>query len=329
MRILSLLATLVLLIRIVLAQENKTAEFAKPPLIPPEKGYFVQEIRDGLFWVTDGLYNTMFLVSSEGVIAVDPLPNLGSRYLKAIAEVTDKPVTHVIYSHEHTDHIGAAYLFPRNAVFIAQKQTAEILARRQDLRRPIPSRTFETDYTLTVGNQTLLLAYKGPNHESGNIFIYAPKQKVLMLVDVIYPGWMAYKNLGIAEDVPGYLNAHHDALTYDFDIFLGGHVDRLGTREDVERSLEFVNELKNTVSTEMTQLIFPDYLRQSSSQKHRWDRHNDYELALVNHCYSQLFPRWSSRLRGTETYLKDNCWQMLESLAVEFPTETPTKSPSK
>src|SRR5215831_15674909 len=109
------------------------------PVIPKEKGYFVQEIRGGLYWLTDGLYNTMFLVSSAGVIAVDPLPNLGEKYLKAIAEVTDKPVTHVIYSHEHTDHIGAAYLFPRNAVYIAQKKTSEILARRRDPRRPLPT----------------------------------------------------------------------------------------------------------------------------------------------------------------------------------------------
>lgn len=90
----------------------------------------------------------MFVVSSEGVIAVDPLPNLGPRYLKAIAEVTEKPITHVIYSHEHTDHIGAAYLFPQKAVFIAQRRTAEILAHRKTPRRPVPTLTFDKSYKL-------------------------------------------------------------------------------------------------------------------------------------------------------------------------------------
>jgi glyoxylase-like metal-dependent hydrolase (beta-lactamase superfamily II) len=157
------------------------------------------------------------------------------------------------------------------------------------------------------------------NHESGNIFIYAPKQKVLMLVDVVYPRWMPYKNLGIAEDVPGYIQAHHDALKYDFDIFVGGHVDRVGTRDDVETSLEFVNDLKNSVMAEMAKLPFPTYWRQNPSPKHRWDRHNDYELTLVESCYSQLAPRWKLRLRGGDTYLRDNCWEMLESIAVQFP----------
>ena len=304
---------------ILFAQAEKSAPLGAVPAIPAEKGYFVQEIKRGLYWVTDGLYNTIFVVSSQGVIAVDPLPNLGEKYLKAIAEVTDKPVTHVIYSHEHTDHIGAAYLFPKNAVYVAQKETAEILARRNDPRRPVPAVTFDNTYILTVGDQSLVLDYKGVNHEAGNIFIYAPEQKVLMLVDVVYPAWMPYKNLGIAEDVPGYIQAHHDALRYDFDIFVGGHVDRLGTRADIETSLELVNELKSTVMTAMARLPFPSYLRQNASSKHRWDRHNDYEMTLVDGCYRQLFPKWNSRLRGSESYLKDNCWAMLESLAVQFP----------
>jgi glyoxylase-like metal-dependent hydrolase (beta-lactamase superfamily II) len=84
----------------------------------------VKEIRDGLFWVTDGAYNTMFLVTDEGVVAIDAPPTIGTNYLKAISEVTNKPITHVIYSHAYIDHIGAAGMFPENAVIIAQEETA-------------------------------------------------------------------------------------------------------------------------------------------------------------------------------------------------------------
>jgi hypothetical protein len=105
---------------------------------------------------------------------------------------------------------------------------------------------------------------------------------------------------------------------YDFDVLVAGHVDRLGTRQDVETSLEFVNELKSTVADAMQKLDFPSYLRATASTKHRWDRHNDYEKALVDQCYAQLFPKWSARLAGADTYLADNCWAMLESLTVQF-----------
>ena len=54
----------------VYAQQNQTEtknqipEVAKGPAIP-SKGYLVEEIRDGLFWVTEGAYNTIFLVTDE------------------------------------------------------------------------------------------------------------------------------------------------------------------------------------------------------------------------------------------------------------------------
>ena len=60
----------------------------------------------------DGLYQAMFLTTGEGVIVVDAPPNLGQKLLDAIADTTDEPITHVVYSHGHADHIGSAGLFP-------------------------------------------------------------------------------------------------------------------------------------------------------------------------------------------------------------------------
>ena len=89
---------------------------AMGPVIPQDKGYLVEDLGDGLYWVTEGAYQVMFLTTGEGVNAVDAPPSIGDRYLKAIAEVTDEPVTHVIYSHSHADHIAAAGMFPADAV---------------------------------------------------------------------------------------------------------------------------------------------------------------------------------------------------------------------
>jgi len=107
---------------------------------PGGKGYAVSEIGGGLYWVTDGGYNTMFAVTADGVIACDAPPSLGLNYPKAIAEVTSKPVTHLIYSHEHIDHIAGAGVFPKNVEIIANRHTANLLAGRTDTRRPPPTR---------------------------------------------------------------------------------------------------------------------------------------------------------------------------------------------
>jgi hypothetical protein len=64
---------------------------AKGPSIP-SKGYLVEKLGDSLYSVTDGSYNTMFMMTDKGVIAIDAPPSLGQKYLNAIAEVTSKPV---------------------------------------------------------------------------------------------------------------------------------------------------------------------------------------------------------------------------------------------
>lgn len=231
------------------AQENHDHNLpstSQGPEIPHEKGYLVEEINNDLYWVTDGLYNAIFLIYETGVIMVDAPPTIGNNIFKAIKDVTDKPITHLVYTHSHTDHIGASGLFPKEIEIIAQEETKKILKKRNDTRRPIPTITFEDSYELKLGNQLLKLDYHGKNHMDGNIFVFAPKQKVLMLVDIVFPGWVPFKNLGIAEDVPAYIDAHDIALNYDFETFVAGHVTRLGNRKDVEISKTFINDLKNT-----------------------------------------------------------------------------------
>ena len=85
---------------------------AMGPMVDQQMGYLVEEIGDGLYWLTEGVYQTMFLTTGEGVIIIDAPPSIGENILKAVASVTDEPITHVIYSHTHSDHIGAAGLYP-------------------------------------------------------------------------------------------------------------------------------------------------------------------------------------------------------------------------
>jgi glyoxylase-like metal-dependent hydrolase (beta-lactamase superfamily II) len=232
--------------------------------------------------------------------------------------VTDKPIRYLIYSHEHTDHIGEASLFPAGTKIIAQEETAAILKRRNDPRRPAPSITFRDRYTVALGGQKLELIYPGPNHQSGNMIIWAPRQKTLMLVDVIYPGYMPYKNLGIVEDVPGYIAAHHTVLGYEFDSFVGGHVNHLGNRADVETSLEFAMQLYSSATRLLSKTPFPAFLA-SHPGPDKWDLHNQYEKALVEQCAAELGPIWEQRLKDTKTYLNDNCWAMIEAITVQMP----------
>jgi len=298
-------------------------EAAKGPAIPP-KGYLVQEIRDHLYWVTDGSYNTIFLVTEKGVVAVDAPPSIGKNYLKAIAEVTNNPIAYVIYSHAHLDHIGAAGIFPKNATYIAQQETAGELQRAKSVAKnasmvpPIPTVSFSKNYTLQIGNQTLNLDYYGNNHLPGNIFIYAPKQKVLMLVDIVFPGWVPFPYLAIAKDVAGFIKAHDIALNnYDFNTIVAGHLTRLGTRNDVIIQKKFVSDLEKAASKANQEVLFSKVAQQVGSFDNPWLLFSKYIDAINENCVKDMLPTWGNRIGGAEQFMSTHCFSMAEAERVE------------
>lgn len=310
-----------------LGGENATmtqiTESARGPPIP-EEGYLVEEIRDNLYWVTDGSYNAMFLVTDEGVVVVDAPPSIGQNYLKAIADVTDKPITHVIYSHAHLDHIGAAGIFPKNATYIAHQATGLELQRAMSLASnasaipPVPTITFPKNYTLQVGNQTLNLDYYGDNHMPGNLFIYAPNQKTLMLVDIVFPGWVPFVYLALADDIAGFIKAHDIALNnYDFDTFIGGHLTRLGTRDDVVTQQEFISDLGKAAAKANSEVQFGDIAAQVGSTADTWLLFSKYIDAIDQNCIQTMLPKWESRLGGAEAFLPTHCFAMTASGRVD------------
>jgi glyoxylase-like metal-dependent hydrolase (beta-lactamase superfamily II) len=302
---------------------SQIPQAAKGPTIPADKGYLVQEIGNQLYSVSDGSYNAMFMVTDQGVVAIDAPPSLGNKYLKAIAEVTDKPVSHVIYSHAHTDHIGAAGIFPQNATFVAQQETASELQRAMNVATnksavsPLPTVTFVKNMTLQLGNQTLQLDYYGNNHLPGNIFIYAPNQKVLMLVDIIFPGWVPFVYLAIAKDTAGFIEAHDIALNnYDFDTIVAGHLTRLGTRADVETQKEFVLDLERAAARANQNVSFSGIGAQVGFDN-PWLLFSEYIDAVNKQCEGEMLPKWESRLGGAQAFMSTHCFTMTESGRVD------------
>jgi|GEM_PF-705059 len=291
-------------------------EAARIPAIP-EKGYLVQELRDGLYMVTNGIYQMIFVVTDTGVIAVDAPPILGTNILKAIAEVTDKPITHVVYSHAHADHAAGVGIYPADAVYIAQEETAALIERANNPPLPKPTVTFKDKYTLEVGGQVLELAYYGNNHQPGETFVYAPKQKVLMHVDIIFPGWAPFKNLAIAQDIPGFIEAFDETLAYDFDIFVGGHLGRTGTRADVELQRQYILDLK-AAAIEANKSV--DYLSsiQGVDPHNVWAQFDAYADAVTNRCMELMPKRYLTELGGADVFLEDNCFVMTESLRIDM-----------
>ncbi|KAJ7184822.1 beta-lactamase-like protein [Mycena filopes] len=298
--------------------------------IDPKLGYFVGDLGKGAYWVNDGIYSMMFMVSTQGVIVVDAPPTIGHNILLAIGNKTHLPVTHVVYSHFHQDHIGAASIFNSSHPIViahALGLTALTSLSPLDPLRPLPSVTFQSNYNLTVGNQTLQLSYHGPSHTSDNIFMYAPAQRVAVLVDVIFPGWAPFGELGVVSgSVQAFTSAHDVLLSFDFDFLMAGHVGQLGTRQDVLLQKQYVQDLHDTCQAaiyggvNVTSALGPTVAANPGNAAATLKA---YFRAAAQLCADNSTPRWLSKLGGVDVFAFENAYRTVLAL-LEGQTPVPT-----
>jgi glyoxylase-like metal-dependent hydrolase (beta-lactamase superfamily II) len=180
----------------------------------------------------------------------------------------------------------------------------------------LPTVTFKDNYTLHLGGQELELSYHGPGHAPGNIFIYAPKQKTLMIVDVVFPGWMPWRRLALAQDIPAYFAQVKEIAGWDFETLVGGHVARAGTRADVALQLAFMEDLKNAASTALKKTT-PGEGLDPSDRANPWAVFDNYIDRVVIECVNQLAPGWSGKLAAFDVYIWDQCYAMEQSLRID------------
>lgn len=292
-------------------------------------GYHVEELRSGFYWVTSGGYDAAFVVTSDGVVAIDAPPTIGENMLAAIEDVTDKPVTHVIYSHWHTDHIGAASVFGPNVEIVAHDITRELLERFPDPNRPLPTVTFDKDHLLVVGGVTLELSYKGENHCPGNIFIYAPAQKVLTVIDIVSPGSATFMHCDASQNITGWYEAQKQLMEYDFDFLVAGHHMKYGTPETVAASIEYFQDVLDGAQAAVDRFSRSDALV-SILEGAGWDKvfsgTENWINSMANFATKYVLEKkssngqlWSERLAGVTTQTKYHAYTVLESIRLERP----------
>ena len=214
-----------------------------------DQGYHVGRVERNLYWITDGVYQSAFLTTPDGVVLFDAPPSIGGNIQRAVDEIAaaegvSNRVTHLVYSHHHADHSGASSLFDGNVVRIGHEETRRLMLRDNDTARPAPEVTFGDRYTLEVGGERVELAWHGSNHTPDNIYLHFPDHDTLMLIDVVNAGWVPIYNLNLSEDVIGYMEAPATALSYPWTHLISGHLGRLATRDDVLVHQQYVADIE-------------------------------------------------------------------------------------
>jgi glyoxylase-like metal-dependent hydrolase (beta-lactamase superfamily II) len=174
-----------------------------------EHTYYVRG-KPGMATDNEGfISNAGFVVTDDGVVVFDALgsPSLAVELRKRIAEITEQPVTRVIVSHYHADHIyglqvfadeGAEIIAPRGAYeYLESLTAAERLDERRfsldpwvndDTRLVRPDLLVEDEYRFSQGGVDFQVNYMGSAHSDGDMTLLVVTDGVLFSGDLIFEG---------------------------------------------------------------------------------------------------------------------------------------------
>lgn len=294
-----------------------------PALGPPvgAQGYYVGQVEGNLYRVTDGMYQCAFMTTSDGVVLFDAPASIGHDIQRAVDEIAtangvSNRVRYLIYSHHHADHAGASSLFDSDITRIGHEQTRRLLLRDDDPARPAPEETFHDRRTLEIGGERIELAWHGSNHSPDNIFIHLPDHAALMLVDIVNPGWAAVCQGNLANDVPGYIEAANYALTYRWKHFIGGHVGRIGTRDDVVLHRQYMADIEDS-SRKALETVDPAPYFVKHSGNH-WAASWEYLNATAFVAAAPVIEKYSGILAATELFTFGTTFQVMQSIRLDL-----------
>ncbi len=208
------------------------------------------KVRDNLYMVGDRTYS-LFYITKTGVIVIDPLDvRHAEATMKAIKKVTDLPVTHLFYSHNHWDHISGGKLFKDQGATII----SHIEAKKHIEPNPkvlMPDETWSgTDTAYVIGNKSIELYFYGRNHGDGMTVFRFPEHNIVFTIDLVVPDRVLYAYLPDA-DPKNWVASLNKIDELQFDTLLMSHVRAVGTRKDLHLLQQYFNDLYAAVQQEL------------------------------------------------------------------------------
>ncbi len=197
-------------------------------------------------------YNTLFLVTDKGIVAIDPInPNHAEGFLKSIRETSTKPLKYLLYSHNHWDHACGGEIFEKEGIrSLIHYEAMEWMKENphKDLR--IPDKSWVGSLKkMNFGNIKLEMHYMANSHGLGMTVFYFPKEKLIYISDLITPERVMFS---IVPDfnIGGTVRAIKKIEALDFETVIFSHGRFKGDRTDVQQGREYIQDVQAAIKKE-------------------------------------------------------------------------------
>ena len=218
----------------------------------------VERLKDNLYVLRGGGGNSAAFVTSDGVVLVDTkVAGWGQPLIDRIAELTPNPVTTLINTHAHFDHVSGNVEFPASVEVVAHTNARRLMEEWNPVTgfpgdfpnvfqtsggQGLPTRTYDDRLTLGSGDDQVDLYYFGRGHTGGDTWVVFPSLRVMHAGDM-FPGRqvpiMDASNGGSGVEYARSLRNAWQTVT-DIDLIITGHSTQM-TRSDLAQMAAFVD----------------------------------------------------------------------------------------
>jgi glyoxylase-like metal-dependent hydrolase (beta-lactamase superfamily II) len=254
----------------------------KVPLLPGQKikdtdyeraqrPYTIQQLTRRVYWIESLFYQSTVVIGKQGVMVIDPLSyGRGKQVLRAIRTLTRLPITTLVYSHYHFDHVGDAMVFVQEArrtrtpLRIVGTTAGLEEIRKYGTQIPLPTEVLPVPRaTFMFEGDVVEIGTPPAGHTPDNSWILLPTEGVIHNVDVIHPGQIEFENFGMAQDLDGYEKGVRELLTLEWKILNAGH-GNIGSRADVQLVVDYLTDLRACTRQVIGQIDIRNFIKQDT-----------------------------------------------------------------
>jgi len=228
--------------------EHKVAGSHKQRFV---KNYEIQRLSNNVYWVSVSNYNVTVLVGSKSVLLIDAPHGTGKKLLQAIKSITDKPLSAIVYSHAHADHVGDSRVIVEQLAGyeIDIYSTAEVSAalKSHKVTLPVPVTKLITNVLEFEGHRLEVFSgFNGHTPDNTAFLLNDQGRKIMHAIDLVHPDQLEFRSFSNVEDAIAYKNDIDTLMELDWHVLVPGH-SNIGYKADVKFVQDYILDVQTYI----------------------------------------------------------------------------------
>ncbi|WP_299137312.1 MBL fold metallo-hydrolase [uncultured Vibrio sp.] len=271
------------------------------------KPYEIQRLSQNIYWVSVSNYNVTVLVGKESVLLIDAPYGTGERLLEAIKTITDKPLSGIVYSHAHADHVGDSSVILKalgesNIDIYATTEVRDALASHK-VTMPAPvTKIIADDFEFEGHRFDVYTNFNGHTQDNTAFLTNDEGRKIIHAIDLIHPDQLEFRSFSNVEDAIAYKHDIDTLMQLDWDVIVTGH-SNLGYKADVKFVQDYILDVQSFIHQGLAQSNFAehfegespftwydgytneiiDFAHKKMAEKYRKGREGEFDIVAKSH----------------------------------------------